>query len=263
MCALTFSLFGQNVESTQKNKDSIDLLYVEYKFYRKLTNRSLAINEIHKLENYNKSKSLYSIAKTSIYRQTHKLGQDNEPALNLGTDGSINLISFKDFKKDSIMSIYPVIRKYKKVGEKTPEIDWKLENETKEILSYNCKKATTTYRGRNYTAYYTTDIPIYDGPFKFSGLPGLILSVFEENNKVSFEALYIERSKTIKVPENPINNEKLLSWKEYTNEYKKAFDGFGKFVNSKISSDIDSEVQVNLPGKNNYPPTIEVLEFND
>lgn len=263
MCALTFSLFGQNIENTQNSKDSLDLLYVEYNFHRKLTNRSLPINEIHKLENYNKSISSYSIAKTSIYRQTHKLGQYNEPALNLGTDGSINLISFKDFKNDSIMSIYPVLRKYKKVGEKIPEIDWKLETETKEILGYNCKKATTTYRGRNYIAYYATDIPIFDGPFKFSGLPGLILSVFEENNKVSFEAVYLERSKTVNVPENPMNKEELLSWKEYTDKYQKAFDGFGKFVNSKISSGIDSEVQVNLPSKNNYPPTIEVLEFND
>lgn len=264
-CILSTNLFSQSTSNNDviNDADTLELLYVEYKFFRKLTNRSLPINEIHKLENFNKNISLYSIAKKSVYRQTHRLGEDNEPALNLGTDGSIELISYKNFDKDTIMSIYPVIRKYKKVGEKIPEINWKLEKETKEILGYNCKKATTFYRGRNYIAYYTTDIPVFDGPFKFSGLPGLILSVYEENNKVSFEAIYIERKKALEFPKNPIYEEKLLSWNEYKKVYKKAFTGFGKFVNSKISSDVDSEVQVNLPSKNNFPPTIEVLEFDE
>lgn len=262
---LSSNLFSQSTLNNDIINDvnTLELLYVEYKFFRKLTNRSLPINEIHKLENYNQSSSFYSIAKKSVYRQTHRLGEDNEPALNLGTDGSIDLISYKNFDKDTIMSIYPVIRKYKKVGEKVPEINWKLEKETKEILGYNCKKATTTYRGRSYIAYYTTDIPVFDGPFKFSGLPGLILSVYEENNKVSFEAIYIERKKALEIPTNPIYDEKLLSWNEYKKEYEKAFTSFGKFVNSKVSSDVDSEVQLNLPSKNNFPPTIEVLELNE
>ncbi|TXK72484.1 GLPGLI family protein [Mesonia sp. HuA40] len=247
----------------QEEKDSTDFLKVEYKFFRKLTERSLPINEIHSLKNYNSVLSIYQKETESEYLKNQANADSYDVTANFGVDGSEKIITLKDFINDTIMSIYPVIRKYKKVGEKIPEIDWKLETETKEILGYNCKKATTNYRGRNYIAYYTTEIPFYDGPFKFSGLPGLILSVSEENNKVSFEAVYIERSKTLNVIENPINKEKLISWKEYKTEYQKAFDRFGKFVNSKISENNDAEINVSFPSKNNYPPTIEVLEFND
>jgi GLPGLI family protein len=247
----------------QESRDSTDFLKVEYKFFRKLTERSLPINEIHSLKNYNSVLSVYQKETESEYLKNQANTESYDVTANFGVDGSEKIITFKDFVNDTIMSIYPVIRKYKKVGENIPEIDWELKAETKEILGYNCKKATGTYRGRNYIAYYTTDIPIYDGPFKFNGLPGLILSVFEENKKVSFEAVYIERSKTVKVPENRINKEKLLSWKEYKSEYQKAFDRFGKFVNSKISENNDAEINVSFPSKNNYPPTIEVLEFNE
>ena len=247
----------------QKSKDSTDFLKVEYKFFRKLTDRSLPINEIHSLKNYNSILSIYQKETESEYLKNQANTESYDVTANFGVDGSEKIITFKDFVNDTIMSIYPVIRKYKKVGEKIPEIDWKLETETKEILGYNSRKATTTYRGRNYIAYYTTDIPIYDGPFKFSGLPGLILSVFEETNKISFEAVYIERKRTVEIPKNPINKEKLLSWKEYKSEYQKAFDRFGKFVNSKISENNDAEINVSFPSKKNYPPTIEVLELND
>lgn len=247
----------------QEVKDSTAFLKVEYKFFRKLTERSLPVNEIHSLKNYNSILSIYQKETESEYLKNQANTESYDVTANFGVDGSEKIITFKDFVNDTIMSIYPVIRKYKKVGEKIPEIDWKLETETREILGYKCKKATTTFRGRNYIAYYSIDIPIYDGPFKFSGLPGLTLSVFEETNKISFEAVYIERKRTVEIPKNPINKEKLLSWKEYKSEYQKAFDRFGKFVNSKISENNDAEINVSFPSKKNYPPTIEVLEFND
>ena len=55
---------------------------------------------------------------------------------------------------------------------------WKIdENSTKTILKYKCIKATTNFRGSNITAYFTKELPYSAGPFKFFGLPGLILDV--------------------------------------------------------------------------------------
>lgn len=56
-------------------------------------------------------------------------------------------------------------------SEETPKINWKLSDETKTMIGYNCKKATCRFRGRNYIAWYAMDIPIKAGPYKFSGLP--------------------------------------------------------------------------------------------
>ncbi len=256
MFFLQLPLIGQEV------KDATDILIVEYKFYRKLTDRSLPKNEIHSLKNYNSKLSFYEIEKSSAFLNKREI-EGSEISANIDPDGSESLITFKDFSKDTLMAVYPVIRRYKKVGERIPHISWKLEESTKEILGYKCKKATATFRGRNYIAYYTPEISVFDGPFKFSGLPGLILSVVEDNKKISFEAVYLERKKVIAVPANPIEKENLLSWSEYKQEYKKAFDRFGKFVNSKIAENSNSKTNVQINRNGIYPPSIEVLNFNE
>lgn len=55
------------------------------------------------------------------------------------------------------------------------EMTWEIGDSTKNILGYECIIATTDYHGRNWTAWFTPEIPISDGPWKFRGLPGLIL----------------------------------------------------------------------------------------
>lgn len=47
-------------------------------------------------------------------------------------------------------------------------------------------KATVSHEGREYTAWYTTEIPIADGPYKFWGLPGLILKISDSENHYNF-----------------------------------------------------------------------------
>lgn len=59
----------------------------------------------------------------------------------------------------------------------TPQIRWQQEEQTDSIAGYLCHLAKTEFRGRSWTAWYTTDIPHRYGPWKFSGLPGLILQV--------------------------------------------------------------------------------------
>ncbi len=70
------------------------------------------------------------------------------------------------------------------IKEKMPKIEWVLVNETKIINNYFCSKATTKFRGRYYTAWYTTDIQTIFGPWKFNGLPGLILEISDRKKEV-------------------------------------------------------------------------------
>jgi len=83
--------------------------------------------------------------------------------------------------------------------EDIPELNWKITNESMVILSYTCKKATTTFLGRQYDAWFTTDIPINNGPWKLGGLPGLILKANDVQNHYIFECTGIESLKT-KIP---------------------------------------------------------------
>ena len=67
------------------------------------------------------------------------------------------------------------INRYK-YTEPLPEFDWEITDQTDEILGHECVKATARWRGREWNAWFS-DIPIDGGPWKFRGLPGLILKV--------------------------------------------------------------------------------------
>lgn len=68
--------------------------------------------------------------------------------------------------------------------ETNDEMKWKIEKETKILANFKLQRATTNFGGRKWTAWFTTDIPISEGPYKFRGLPGLIL--FLEDTKQNF-----------------------------------------------------------------------------
>lgn len=73
--------------------------------------------------------------------------------------------------------------------------DWEIFEETQQILSYTCQKATTSFRGRNYTVWFASEIPVSDGPWKLYGLPGLILKAEDSEQLFRFEAIGLEQSK--------------------------------------------------------------------
>jgi len=72
-------------------------------------------------------------------------------------------------------------------------IDWKFEEGTKQIGKYTCKKARTTFASRNYTAWYSEEIPLSEGPYKFRGLPGLILEMYDDRQEHYFSLLSLEK----------------------------------------------------------------------
>ena len=75
------------------------------------------------------------------------------------------------------------------------EIDWVVaEDSTKTILDYQCIMATTDYHGRKWTVWFTPEIPIQDGPWKFCGLPGLIMEASEPSGQHRFTVTGIETS---------------------------------------------------------------------
>ncbi|MFD2551858.1 GLPGLI family protein [Bizionia sediminis] len=99
------------------------------------------------------------------------------------------------------------------------DFNWKITNETKKIGTYLAYKAQTNFRGRLYNAWFTYGIPLSYGPWKFHGLPGLILEIKDEFNQIHITA------NTIKITKNSSDQ---IAWPEV----KEAL-GIEEFLNQK------------------------------
>ena len=83
-------------------------------------------------------------------------------------------------------------------------LNWTIEPDTAVFFNYSCQKASLRFRGRNYEAWFTPQIPINDGPWKFFGLPGLILKVKDTDEQFDFECIgleYLNTPYSIKIPD--------------------------------------------------------------
>lgn len=73
--------------------------------------------------------------------------------------------------------------------EDIPVFDWEFLPGEKTVLGYKCRKARCSFRGREWTAWYSPELKIPYGPWKLCGLPGLILMASDSSNAHTFEAI--------------------------------------------------------------------------
>lgn len=88
------------------------------------------------------------------------------------------------------------------IYEEDRPISWKILPETTKIGEYKVQKAETDFAGRKWTAWFTTDLPYQDGPYKFGGLPGLIVKVEDDKGEYSFDLM-----KNYKIADFPTLNQ--------------------------------------------------------
>ncbi|WP_281988390.1 GLPGLI family protein [Aquimarina aggregata] len=84
------------------------------------------------------------------------------------------------FQEEIVKKMYTVTE------DSIANIKWELSIDNKKIGKYNCQKAVGFFRGRTYTVWFTTEIPVSHGAWKLRGLPGLILEAKEDRAKFSF-----------------------------------------------------------------------------
>ncbi|MEM5539399.1 GLPGLI family protein [Olleya sp. AS48] len=137
------------------------------------------------------------------------------------------------------------------VTEALPKLDWDLNHpDTLKIGTYMCNKATTNFRGRNYIAWYTNDIPITFGPWKFHGLPGLILDMYDQTHKYEWIVT--------KITKKTINEKTLNQDKHDVNIGLKAFVALREEVfNTKMNN-----FKNNLKSRQDRGTNVSVDTFN-
>lgn len=199
-------------------------------------------NEFHYewfvVENLREGKLLYDEkSHTSLYidyiSTEKKIKQKDYEELKLEPGESATIINAKSywydrmfFKKDNqVKYTADLLKKRFFVEDTTLQLQWNLQEETKEINGYHCKKATVNLRGRDWEVWYTPDIPMYYGPWKFYGLPGLIVAAYESSGKFWFQLTKMTTNSNLILP-TVINKEyKNISLKEYDLLEEEVFSG--------------------------------------
>jgi|GEM_PF-6526845 GLPGLI family protein len=132
---------------------------------------------------------------------------------------------------------------------------WTMCDDEIQLLGYTAKKATTTFRGRNYTAYFTLDIPINDGPWKLFGLPGLILEAGTDDEILKFEAIGLEQVEGAEI--TPPVNRKYEDCQNFT-DYYNLLEKLNRNINIGY---YNKQTFVYIPHKNPYKyPQLELGE---
>ncbi len=142
---------------------------------------------------------------------------------------SFEVISFdddnyywKDFSNNQLELLKYTNNAQYSVKDKLPPVDWELDFDTQRILGYNCNSAfakNDCLLGATFDTikvWFTTEIPISNGPYLFQGLPGMILKVEMSNWQVkrTIEAKEIVLNKTMEVIKPNIKAEKEASFDE-------------------------------------------------
>lgn len=124
-------------------------------------------------------KSIFFISKNNLKKEVVKESNQVD-AIQSGIDRFIAT----DINNNSLTSKEKINNDTYFVTESIPKIKWNLEDGIiKKMDGYTCYKATAIFRGRNYIAWYSLDYPIQMGPWKFNGLPGLIMEIYDETNR--------------------------------------------------------------------------------
>ncbi len=66
-------------------------------------------------------------------------------------------------------------------------VTWEVTHVVEKQNGYSAQKAVAEFGGRIWTAWFTKEIPLSDGPYKFSGLPGLIVKLEDDKGDYKFD----------------------------------------------------------------------------
>lgn len=111
-------------------------------------------------------------------------------------DAMCNYDVYKNYPEYGTLTfISRVAKTYYNIVQKS-QFQWQLcSGEDTTVLGYKCHKALTHFAGRSYVAWFTPEIPVSDGPYKFGGLPGLIVKINDTKNQHSFTLTGVKRPK--------------------------------------------------------------------
>jgi GLPGLI family protein len=151
---------------------------------------------------------------------------------------------YKDYNKNEMFLKGNINFRFLVIKDSINIFHWEIKEMKKEILGFSCQLATSSFRGRNYEAWFTEQLPS-GGPWKFDDLPGMILAVKSVDNYLSWEAVAVKiknENVDLEKTENPFKGDKSLSWGDFKKLYKEK-----AIATSKTKTQSGEEIRVVTP----------------
>lgn len=219
LCLLIFCLTGlsQNVEVTYtvsvNTNDPVLATSTTYNLWVN-DNQSVYFNSNDSINQFKYKNLIFDVKKVGELTKVQL--SDNHFAY------VINDYFYKDYQKDTLIFNEIILNKKVFVGENTNLFNWEIiPNSETILLGFKCQKASAKFRGRTYEATFSSEIAPFGGPWKFDGLPGLILSVKSLDNYFVIEPLKVIKEGKIKNQiKNIYDDQIIISW----STYKKTFE---------------------------------------
>lgn len=232
LTAILCFLFGvTNAQTT-----TIDSLKYEVKYQFSFQRDSTDIyskRQEETLVQIGKNKSLF--ISTNMFKRDSMMTSsiiNKQPMLNLAgapkTTMSYKIVKNRDTKTityyDNFLSTYLDY-------DEEMKLNWELTNEVEKIDQLNCKIAYINYAGRRYKTWYSTDIAIPEGPYKFSGLPGLIIKMEDTKGFYKFELISfkdVSSDKQLITISSKHDKSKKVSKQDFLKAKRNFYDNFGQ-----------------------------------
>ena len=239
LISLLFSasaIFSQVVKNIIKPTGTVQYKFIN-KWEKKEHNATLQFNDHASLYFYGRTKDGLE------QREVKEVG--NNTTLEIAdAEGWSN---YQNFEKKQFISRDLIWTKFVLIEEETPDFAWNITDTQKKIGNFNCQEAICTFRGRTYHAWFTMDIPMSIGPWKLSGLPGLILEAYDENKEYQFVFVAIKiptDDVTLIIP--PTLSKKKMNWIDFNDGRKRKLEEVTKMLSSDMNQDGSSTIKLEV-----------------
>lgn len=180
------------------------------------------LNAIEQSKNQSSSESEMHKYYLNLVEKANKLYKNKHFVLNISNEESVfNAPKFMDYEKNNTLQIADQLLGFPKnvytnieddicieeidlISKKVyydseNELDWKIHSETKQIMGFNVRKATSSVeikfsesKFKDVEVWFTSEIPCSFGPANYYGLPGLILEV--KSKSYTLSAVQIDKN---------------------------------------------------------------------
>lgn len=129
---------------------------------------------------------------------------------------------YKNYPEGRLTHTEKICQDWFRYDEEMPVLDWELTDAFTTVLGYECQSARCRFRGREWTVFYTEEIPIMDGPWKLHGLPGLIMKASDAEGHYTFECIGIKSKadRPVTIYKVPFNKTDRLGYYDAKHRYE-------------------------------------------